>query len=240
MTVDAATQEGGDLNPSDHPELSPSELIDLRAAQRTYQGAWLRTSLANLGYAAVVLKVFDRRFFGSASHRLPTAFPVPTCHMRRSPADYALSLAPARRAQSACFTRSSRSPCSGLRFGGRPKRSGRSCRLPRRYSLLGLRCLNSGGRRSPEHNPRNQTTSWRRDRRPHRRLDHLERQQSTQVHAIAASSTAQRPSVAYKASAPRGRRSSRPGRSSLSSVSWSARSSLPCSDSSFAWAEGSL
>lgn len=67
MTVVAATQNAVDPSVLDQPELTSSELVDLRASQRTYQGAWLRTALANLGYAAVVLKVFDRRFFGSTS-----------------------------------------------------------------------------------------------------------------------------------------------------------------------------
>lgn len=65
MTAEASAHSSSSLSGLGHPNLTPSELVDLRAAQRTYQGAWLRTALANLGYAAVVLKVFDRRFFGS-------------------------------------------------------------------------------------------------------------------------------------------------------------------------------
>lgn len=57
---------GHPLHPHYHdPHLSAQSLVDLRASQRTYQGAWLRTSLANLGYAAVVLKIFEARYFSS-------------------------------------------------------------------------------------------------------------------------------------------------------------------------------
>ncbi|KAL7412160.1 hypothetical protein BDY24DRAFT_110589 [Mrakia frigida] len=43
--------------------LDNAEMIELRARQRTFEGAWQRTALVNLGYGAIVLKVFDRRFF---------------------------------------------------------------------------------------------------------------------------------------------------------------------------------
>jgi hypothetical protein len=39
--------------------------VELRARQRTYHGAYLRTALGALGYALVVLKLFDRRFYRS-------------------------------------------------------------------------------------------------------------------------------------------------------------------------------
>ncbi|CED82728.1 hypothetical protein [Phaffia rhodozyma] len=42
--------------------LDQAEQVELRARQRTFEGAWTRTALVNLGYGAVVLKVFDRRF----------------------------------------------------------------------------------------------------------------------------------------------------------------------------------
>ncbi|BGP19772.1 hypothetical protein JCM10213_006434 [Rhodosporidiobolus nylandii] len=37
-------------------------VIELRARQRTFDGAYTRTALGNLGYALVVLKVFDPSF----------------------------------------------------------------------------------------------------------------------------------------------------------------------------------
>ncbi|KAH8116046.1 hypothetical protein DFH11DRAFT_1583818 [Phellopilus nigrolimitatus] len=39
------------------------ELIELRARLRTFDGAYSRTALGNLGYALMVLKLFDRRFY---------------------------------------------------------------------------------------------------------------------------------------------------------------------------------
>ncbi|TFK48263.1 hypothetical protein OE88DRAFT_1737954 [Heliocybe sulcata] len=40
-----------------------NELIELRARHRTFDGAYRRTALGNLGYALAVLKLFDRRFY---------------------------------------------------------------------------------------------------------------------------------------------------------------------------------
>ncbi|KAF8678669.1 hypothetical protein RHS04_05012 [Rhizoctonia solani] len=45
-----------------HP-LDVSEMVELRARGRTFYGAYARTALGNLGYSAVVLKLFDRRFY---------------------------------------------------------------------------------------------------------------------------------------------------------------------------------
>ncbi|KAL4065508.1 hypothetical protein V8B97DRAFT_1875345, partial [Scleroderma yunnanense] len=39
------------------------ELNELRARQRTFDGAYRRTALANLGYALAVLRLFDVRFY---------------------------------------------------------------------------------------------------------------------------------------------------------------------------------
>ncbi|KAG6336306.1 hypothetical protein ID866_2782, partial [Astraeus odoratus] len=39
------------------------ELNELRARQRTFDGAYRRTALANLGYALTVLRLFDVRFY---------------------------------------------------------------------------------------------------------------------------------------------------------------------------------
>ncbi|GAA5964479.1 hypothetical protein JCM21900_002390 [Sporobolomyces salmonicolor] len=38
------------------------ELVELRARQRTFGGAYERTALGNLGYALIVLKIFDPDF----------------------------------------------------------------------------------------------------------------------------------------------------------------------------------
>ncbi|KIY67624.1 hypothetical protein CYLTODRAFT_490460 [Cylindrobasidium torrendii FP15055 ss-10] len=40
-----------------------NELVELRARQRTFHGAYSRTALGNLGYALTVLRLFDRRFY---------------------------------------------------------------------------------------------------------------------------------------------------------------------------------
>ena len=45
-----------------HPFDIP-ELVELRAHQRTFDNAYLRTMLATLAYGVVVLKVFDKRFY---------------------------------------------------------------------------------------------------------------------------------------------------------------------------------
>ncbi|KAF8440016.1 hypothetical protein L210DRAFT_966872 [Boletus edulis BED1] len=40
-----------------------NELTELRARSRTFNGAYRRSALANLGYAITVLRLFDVRFF---------------------------------------------------------------------------------------------------------------------------------------------------------------------------------
>ena len=57
-----------------------NELIEIRARQRTFDGAYSRTALGNLSYALAVLRLFDRRFhrsehyLHSLSHRLSPAY----------------------------------------------------------------------------------------------------------------------------------------------------------------------
>ncbi|KAJ7938450.1 hypothetical protein B0H13DRAFT_1142690, partial [Mycena leptocephala] len=40
-----------------------NELVELRARQRTFHGAYSRTALSNLGYALTILRLFDPRFY---------------------------------------------------------------------------------------------------------------------------------------------------------------------------------
>ncbi|RPD60682.1 hypothetical protein L226DRAFT_505208 [Lentinus tigrinus ALCF2SS1-7] len=40
-----------------------NELVELRARSRTFDGAYSRTAMSNLGYALTILRLFDRRFF---------------------------------------------------------------------------------------------------------------------------------------------------------------------------------
>ncbi|TFK90919.1 hypothetical protein K466DRAFT_516331 [Polyporus arcularius HHB13444] len=40
-----------------------NELVELRARSRTFDGAYGRTAIGNLGYALTILRLFDRRFF---------------------------------------------------------------------------------------------------------------------------------------------------------------------------------
>ncbi|OCH92542.1 hypothetical protein OBBRIDRAFT_833329 [Obba rivulosa] len=40
-----------------------NELVELRARQRTFDGAYGRSALGNLGYALTILRLFDARFF---------------------------------------------------------------------------------------------------------------------------------------------------------------------------------
>ncbi|OQN99908.1 hypothetical protein B0A48_14113 [Cryoendolithus antarcticus] len=43
--------------------LTPSELVEIRAAQRTFEGAYMRTSLGQFSFALIVLKIFTREFY---------------------------------------------------------------------------------------------------------------------------------------------------------------------------------
>jgi len=37
--------------------------VEIRARQRTFDGAYRRTALGNLGYSLAILRLFDRRFY---------------------------------------------------------------------------------------------------------------------------------------------------------------------------------
>jgi len=43
--------------------LSAGELVEIRAAQRTFEGAYIRTSLGQFSFALVVLKIFTSEFY---------------------------------------------------------------------------------------------------------------------------------------------------------------------------------
>jgi len=43
--------------------LTPTELVEIRAAQRTFEGAYIRTSLSQFSFALVVLKIFTSEFY---------------------------------------------------------------------------------------------------------------------------------------------------------------------------------
>ncbi|KDQ16416.1 hypothetical protein BOTBODRAFT_64758 [Botryobasidium botryosum FD-172 SS1] len=43
--------------------IDASELVELRARDRTFNGAYARSALGNLGYSVVILKLFDQRFY---------------------------------------------------------------------------------------------------------------------------------------------------------------------------------
>lgn len=43
--------------------LTDAELVELRAAQRTFEGAYVRTSLSQFSFALVVLKIFTSEFY---------------------------------------------------------------------------------------------------------------------------------------------------------------------------------
>lgn len=44
-------------------DLLPEELVEIRAAQRTFEGAYIRTSLSQFSFALVVLKIFTSEFY---------------------------------------------------------------------------------------------------------------------------------------------------------------------------------
>lgn len=43
-------------------------VVELRARQRTFDGAYTRGALANLGYSLTILRLFDKRFANSQWH----------------------------------------------------------------------------------------------------------------------------------------------------------------------------
>jgi uncharacterized membrane protein YidH (DUF202 family) len=44
-------------------DLTNAELVEIRAAQRTFEGAYIRTSLSQFSFALVVLKIFTSEFY---------------------------------------------------------------------------------------------------------------------------------------------------------------------------------
>ncbi|KAG6047463.1 hypothetical protein E4U39_000470 [Claviceps sp. Clav50 group G5] len=51
-----------------HPQepamvLSTQELVEVRAAQRTFEGAYMRTALGQFSFALVILKIFTEEFY---------------------------------------------------------------------------------------------------------------------------------------------------------------------------------
>lgn len=61
--------------------LTISSKVELRARSRTFDGAYGRSAISNLGYALTILRLFDRRFFRSESPLVP----CPTFHPRFLP-----------------------------------------------------------------------------------------------------------------------------------------------------------
>jgi hypothetical protein len=43
--------------------LTPQELVEIRAAQRTFEGAYVRTALGQFSFALIVLKIFTSEFY---------------------------------------------------------------------------------------------------------------------------------------------------------------------------------
>ncbi|KAI9845792.1 MAG: hypothetical protein M1838_001530 [Thelocarpon superellum] len=43
--------------------LTPAELVEVRAAQRTFEGAYVRTAISQFSFALVVLKIFTSEFY---------------------------------------------------------------------------------------------------------------------------------------------------------------------------------
>ncbi|KAI0285505.1 hypothetical protein BGY98DRAFT_369776 [Russula aff. rugulosa BPL654] len=68
------------------------ELVELRAHQRTYNGAYVRTALGILGFALAVLRLFDRKFYRIGLLYAALAFFLTVCaflRARHSRHDYA-------------------------------------------------------------------------------------------------------------------------------------------------------
>lgn len=58
-----------------------NELVEIRARQRTFHGAYSRTALGSLGYALTILRLFDNRFRRSTFLFFPSIF----LHLGRCP-----------------------------------------------------------------------------------------------------------------------------------------------------------
>ena len=52
--------------------LSPQELIEIRAAQRTFEGAYIRPSLSQFSFALIVLKIFTSEFYSIGKNLSPS------------------------------------------------------------------------------------------------------------------------------------------------------------------------
>lgn len=44
--------------------LTPFRLVEIRAAQRTFEGAYIRTALSQFSFSLIVLKIFTAEFYG--------------------------------------------------------------------------------------------------------------------------------------------------------------------------------
>lgn len=44
-------------------ELTQDEIVEVRAAQRTFEGAYVRTGLSQFSFALVVLRIFTKEFY---------------------------------------------------------------------------------------------------------------------------------------------------------------------------------
>ncbi|KAK5095358.1 hypothetical protein LTR70_003521 [Exophiala xenobiotica] len=63
----------GSRHPEDHyhlrlhrarsVQLTNDELVEIRAAQRTFEGAYVRTSLSQFSFALIILKIFTSEFY---------------------------------------------------------------------------------------------------------------------------------------------------------------------------------
>lgn len=52
-----------DRHPSIHLPTSSPTLLELRAAQRTFEGAYVRTALSQFSFSLVILKIFSKEFY---------------------------------------------------------------------------------------------------------------------------------------------------------------------------------
>ncbi|KAL1858394.1 hypothetical protein Plec18167_006914 [Paecilomyces lecythidis] len=43
--------------------LTPDEIVEVRAAQRTFEGAYIRTALSQFSFALIILKIFTAEFY---------------------------------------------------------------------------------------------------------------------------------------------------------------------------------
>ena len=43
--------------------LTPAEMVEIRAAQRTFEGAYVRTAIGQFSFALIVLKIFTAEFY---------------------------------------------------------------------------------------------------------------------------------------------------------------------------------